>query len=178
MTLVLDRPWIRGVTTVSVGLAAALALPYLVHLLPADGGPPQGARLLPIFFAGLVLAVRGASVPALAVAVLAPLLNRALTGMPAGAMLPTLMLELLLFTALVVAAARLVPRSAPYLGPVAYLMAAVVARQFLVAGATPVATLTAVVPVAWIGLVMLLAVGILAGAGRGSPGNVRRRPTP
>ena len=166
MTLALDRPWIRSITTVGLGLAAALALPYLVHLLPAGGGPPQGARLLPIFYAGLVLVLRGAPVPALAVAVLAPLLNRAVTGMPAGPMLPTLMIEVLLFTLVLIAAARILPRSAPYLGPIAYLMAAVVARQLLVPGAAPVATVVATVPVAWMGLVMLLTVGVLVGARR------------
>jgi hypothetical protein len=166
MTLALDRPWIRSVTTVGLGLAAAFALPYLVHLLPAEGGPPPGARLLPIFFASLVLVLRGAPVPALAVAVLAPLLNRTLTGMPAGPVLPTLMIELLLFTLALIAAARFLPRSAPFLGPFAYLTAAVVARQLLVPGAAPSATLVAIVPVAWMGLVMLLAVGLLVGARR------------
>jgi hypothetical protein len=168
MTLALDRPWIRTVTTVGVGLAAALVLPYLVHLLPADGGPPQGARLLPIFVAALVLSLRGTVVPALAVAASAPLLNRVLTGMPAGPMLPTLTVELLVFTALLLAAVRAVPRAAPYLGPLAYLAAAVVTRQLLVPDATPGSTLAAILPVAWIGLVMLLAVGVLAGARRGA----------
>jgi hypothetical protein len=177
MTLALDRPLVRSAATLSVGLVAALALPYLVHLLPADGGPPQGARLLPIFYAGLVLALRGATVPALAVAVLAPLLNRALTGMPAGPMLPTLMTELLVFTVLIVAAVRFAPRAAPYLGPFAYLVAAVVARPLLVPGAAPLATLSTTIPVAWIGLVMLLAVGILTGFGRveARPGRIPSR---
>jgi hypothetical protein len=166
MTLALDRPLVRTAATLSVGLVAAVALPFLVHLLPADGGPPQGARLLPIFYAGLVLALRGATVPALALAVLAPLLNRALTGMPAGPMLPTLMTELLVFTLVLVAAVRFWPRGAPYLGPVAYLMAAMVARPLLVPGAAPWGTLTVTIPVAWIGLIMLLAVGIIAGSGR------------
>jgi hypothetical protein len=170
MTGTLDRPWIRSVTTVGLGLAAAFALPFLVHLLPADGGPPHGARLLPIFYAALVLVLRGAPVPALAVAALAPLLNRALTGMPAGPMLPTLTIELLLFTGLLIAAARYLPRSAPYLGPVAYVAAAVVARQLLVPGAAPLATFVAVVPVAWLGLVMLLAVGLVAGRRRRTGG--------
>lgn len=165
MTLVLDRPWLRSAATLSVGLVAALVLPYLVHLLPPDGGPPQGARLLPIFYAGLVLALRGAFVPAMAVAVLAPLLNRALTGMPAGPMLPMLMMELVVFTVAMVAAVRFVPRAAPYLAPLAYLGAAMIARPLLVPGAEPVGTLMATLPVAWVGLVMLLAVGIVASRG-------------
>jgi len=163
MTLALDRPWLRGLTLVTVGLTAALALPFLVHLLPADGGPPQGARLLPIFYAGLVLVLRGAPLPALAVAALAPLLNRALTGMPAGPMLPTLAIELALFTLVLIAAVRYLPRAARYLGPVAYLAAALAARSLLGADVAPLTALTATAAVAWPGLLMLLAIGAVAG---------------
>jgi hypothetical protein len=176
MTLALDRPLLRGAATLGVGLVAALALPYLVHLLPADGGTPAGARLLPIFYAGLVLALRGAAVPAMAVAVLAPLLNRALTGMPSGPMLPTLMTELVVFTVVMVAAVRFAPRIAPYLGPVAYLVGATIARPLLLPAAEPLDTLTSTLPVAWVGLVMLLAVGIIASPGRGSVRGPRTAP--
>ena len=37
MTIALDRPWLRSIATVSIGLTAALVLPFLVYLLPADG---------------------------------------------------------------------------------------------------------------------------------------------
>ena len=167
MTIALRRPWVRSIAAVSVGLAAAFALPFLVHLLPADGGPPQGARLLPIFYAGLVLVLRGAPIPALAVAVLAPLLNRLLTGMPAGTMLPTVLLELVLFTLLLVLAVRVLPASvARFLGPVAYLVASMIARPIVVPDVQPLAVLTTAVPVAWPGLLMLLAIGALAGVTR------------
>lgn len=177
MTITLDRPWARSIATVSVGLTAALVLPFLVHLLPADGGPPQGARLLPIFYAGLVLVLRGAPVPALAVALLAPLLNRFLTGMPAGPMLPTVLIELLLFTLFLTLAVRLLPVSlARFLGPVAYLAATMVARPLVLPDAQPLATLATAIPAAWPGLLMLLAIGALAGARR--TGARRRTPAP
>jgi hypothetical protein len=159
MTLALGRTWIRSLTLVTVGLTAALALPFLIHLLPADGGPPQGARLLPIFYAALVLVLRGAPLPALAVATLAPLLNRALTGMPAGPMLPTLTIELGLFTLLLIAAVRYLPRAARYLGPVAYMVAALATRSLLGADVASFSALIATVVVAWPGLAMLLAIG-------------------
>ncbi len=166
MTTAIDRPWIRSIALTSVGLATALALPFLVHLLPSEGGPPQGARLLPIFFAGLVLVLRGAPLPALAVAAFAPLLNRLVTGMPAGPMLPTLLLELALFTGLLIAAVRLAPRVARFLGPVAYLAAAAVARLVLTPEAAHLSAALNSLAIAWPGLVMLLAVGALAGGGR------------
>jgi hypothetical protein len=167
MTITLDRPWVRSIAAVTVGLTAAFVLPLVVHLIPSDGGPPHGARLLPIFFAGLVLVLRGAPVPALAVAVFAPLLNRLVTGMPAGPMLPTLLIELVLFTLLLALAVRYLPASvARFLGPVAYLAATLVARPFVFPGAEPLATLGTALTVGWPGLLMLLAVGALAGTGR------------
>ncbi len=127
MTLALERRWARTLATVALGLGIALTLPFLVHVLPSTGGPPAGARLLPIFFASLVLVLRGAPWAALAVAALAPLLNRLVTGMPAGPMLPTLLLELTVFTALLIVAVRFAPRIARFLAPVAYLAAATLA---------------------------------------------------
>lgn len=166
MTIALDRPWLRGLAHVSAGLTVALVLPFLVHLVPVEGGPPLGARLLPIFFASLVLVVRGAPLPALAVALLAPLLNRAVTGMPAGPMLPTLQLELLAFTGLVILAARATPRLARFAGPVAYLVAAMTAALLLGGGAPSAAALAGTAALAWPGLVLLFAVGAWSGAGR------------
>lgn len=166
MTLALERPWVRSLATVSLGLGIALALPFLVHVLPTAGGPPAGARLLPIFFASLVLVLRGAPWAALAVAALAPLLNRLVTGMPAGPMLPTLLLELTVFTALLIVAVRLAPRIARFLAPVAYLGAATLAGSVLTSSAISLDALASTISIAWPGLVMLLAVGALAGSGR------------
>jgi hypothetical protein len=166
MTIALDRPLIRHLAHVGAGLAVALAVPFIVHLVPVESGPPLGARLLPIFFASLVLVVRGAPLPALAVAMLAPLVNRAITGMPAGPMLPTLQIELLVFTALLIASSRAAPRLPRFAGPVAYLAAATTADLLLDGAAPSLAAIGAIVTVAWPGLLTLLAVGVAAGAGR------------
>ncbi len=167
MTIALDRPWVRSVATVSLGLTAALVLPFLVHLLPAAGGPPAGARLLPVFFASLVLVLRGSPAAALAVAAIAPLLNRLVTGMPAGPMLPTLLWELTVFTALMILAARLAPRLAAYLAPVAYLGAATVSALVLASRPVSLEALLGTVSIAWPGLAALLVVGVLTASGRG-----------
>lgn len=160
MTHTLTRPWVRTIAITGVGLATALVLPYVVHLVPIQGGPPLGARLLPIFFASLVLALRGAMWPALAVAVAAPTLNHYVTGMPAGPMWPTLQLELALFTVLMLAGIRSVPRVAPLLGPVAYLVAKLVAALVLSSTPATLGAIAATVTVSWPGLVLLLLVGL------------------
>jgi hypothetical protein len=162
MTLTLTRSWARPLALTGVGLAAALVLPYVVHLVPIEGGPPLGARLLPIFFASLVLALRGSAWPALAVAVAAPTLNHYVTGMPAGPMWPTLQLELALFTVLVLAAIWLAPRAAPLLGPVAYVVAKVATGLVLTSSPATLAAVTATVALSWPGLLLLLLVGLRA----------------
>jgi hypothetical protein len=178
VTIALDRPLVRGVALTTVGLAAALVLPFIVHLIPAGAGPPYGARLLPIFFASLVLVLRGAPVPAIAVALLAPLLNRAVTGMPEGPMLPTLLVQLAIFTVLLVLALRASPRFARNLGPVAYLAAAALARPLLGADLAVYETLRTALTVAWPGLLLLLAVGVIARTASGErSGNDAARAT-
>jgi hypothetical protein len=158
----LARPWTRSLALTGVGLAVALALPFLVHLLPVSGAP-AGARLLPIFYAGLLLLLRGAPLPAIAVAFVAPHLNAALTGMPAGLMLPTLAVELPAFTAAMLVALRLAPGAARFLAPVAYLLATLLARTLVWPDApAPAAILAAAVSVSWPGLLALLAIGALA----------------
>ena len=166
MTLALERPWIRTALHVSAGLAVALVLPFVVHLVPVEGGPPLGARLLPIFFASMVLALRGAPVSALAVAALAPLVNRAVTGMPAGPMLPTLQVELFAFAVLLIVAVRAAPALARFAAPVAYLAAAAAADVVLGAGTPSLAALGATVALSWPGLALLLAAGAWAGRPR------------
>jgi hypothetical protein len=161
MTATLTQRAIRTLSWTGVGLATALALPFLVHALPNPGPVPWGAQLLPIFFAGVVLVVRGAPLSALLVAAAAPALNQAVTGMPAGPMLPLLTVELLVFTSVLVLARAFAPRVLPYLGPVAYLLAALGARAILSLGIS-VNTFERIVTHAWPGLLLLLAVGAIA----------------
>lgn len=173
MTTTLARPWARSLAVTGVGLVTALVLPYVVHLVPVEAGPPLGARLLPIFFASLVLALRGAAGPALAVAVVAPTLNHYVTGMPAGPMWPTLQVELALFTLLVVAAVRAAPRLAAWVGPVAYVVAKLAAALVLTGSLVTLAAIGATLTLSWPGLVLLAAVGAASGARRADARPVR-----
>jgi niacin transporter len=73
-------------------------LPILVHLIPFSGAAPLGAYLLPMFVASS-LAVYYLSPAGLVLsAMLAPVLNHFLTGMPTMAVLPGLIAELALFS--------------------------------------------------------------------------------
>ena len=161
MTRTLATPVARRALGVGAALAAGLALPVLVHLIPVEAGPPMGARLLPIFLAAVVAAMRMDPVSALSIAVFTPLLNRLLTGSPAGPMLPTLLIEL----GLVVAALLLVRRFAPLLLRVAaapaYLLAAVVAGA-IVSGDGAGATLGFALQHSWPGLILLTVAGAAA----------------
>lgn len=161
-------PTIRTVGVASLGLLGALALPFLVHAIPHGGPVPLGARLLPIFYVGLVLVLRGHAMPALAIAALAPWVNQQVTGMPAGPMLPLLTVELLAFTGLLLAALRAMPRAAAFLGPVAYLGAAAIAGAAVASTTPSLATLGSTVAVAWPGLLVLLALGAVLGRRSGT----------
>lgn len=89
------------IASTALALAVSTALPVIVHLLPAGAQGPIGPRLLPIFFAPLIAVLLGRPLAGLIVALLAPVTNHLLTGAPAQAMLPTLTLQLLLFTSMV-----------------------------------------------------------------------------
>lgn len=161
MTRALTRPLARRAVWIGAALAAGLALPVLVHLIPVQSGPPMGARLLPIFLAATVAAMRLDAVSALSIAVLTPLLNRLLTDMPAGPMLPVVATELLLVVALVLAVRRLAPAMLRWVPVPAYLLAAVVAGA-AVHGDAIAATLGFAVTASWPGLILLAAAGVLA----------------
>ncbi|MFO7544814.1 MAG: hypothetical protein R6W77_04900 [Trueperaceae bacterium] len=162
------RPLVRSVAWTAAGLALALAVPFLVHLIPANGGPPYGARLLPIFYAVVVLVFRGQAVPALATALVAPLLNRAVTGSPDGPMFATLTVELVVFALLLMVAARWLPRVARFLAPVAYVAAALVANLVLGPEAFSFGAIVDVVQTSWAGLLVLIALGAIVGAAAGT----------
>jgi hypothetical protein len=168
VTATLRHGALRTLSLGALGLIAAWALPLLVHSLPPNGPVPLGAQLLPIFYVGVVLVLRGAGLSALLVAIAAPSINAQLTGMPAGPMLPLLTAELLIFTSLLQVAVRLRPHIARFAAPLAYLTAAVLAR-LLLGGSDPLTTLSRALENGWPGLIILLALGALAGAKRGTP---------
>jgi hypothetical protein len=162
MTASLRHTALRTLSVSALGLLAAWAFPLLVHSLPHSGPVPLGAQLLPIFYVGVLLVLRGEGLSALLVAVAAPWINAQLTGMPAGPMLPLLTVELLIFTSLLALTALALPRVARFSAPLAYLAAAVLARLALGSG-DPLTTLTRALENAWPGLLILLALGALAG---------------
>lgn len=161
MTHLLTLPVARRVVGIGIALAVGLALPVLVHAIPASSGPPMGARLLPIFLAATLAAMRLDAVSALAIAIATPLLNRLVTGSPEGPMLATVLIELTLVVTIVL----LVRRHARYLLPAvaapAYLVAATVAGLVL-HGDAPAATLAFAFTASWPGLLLLAGTGALA----------------
>lgn len=163
MTRTLAVPAARRALGIGAALAAGLALPVLVHLIPVEAGPPMGARLLPIFLAAIVAAMRMDAVSALSIAVFTPLLNRLLTGSPAGPMLPTLLIELGVVVGALLLLRRWAPRLLRVAAAPAYLVAAVIAGA-IVAGDGAAATLGFALRHAWPGLILLAATGALSAA--------------
>jgi len=82
-------------------LAAMVLLPIIVHLIPFSGSQPLGAYLLPMFIAPLVAAFYVSPVGLVLAALLAPMINTALTGMPQVPMLYFVTSELIVFSLLV-----------------------------------------------------------------------------
>ena len=82
-------------------LTGMVLLPIIVHLIPFSGSQPLGAYLLPMFIAPLVAAFYVSPVGLLFAAILAPLINNALTGMPQVPMLYFVTSELIVFSMIV-----------------------------------------------------------------------------
>lgn len=161
----MSRTLATSVSRRAIGIGAALAvglvLPILVHLIPVEAGPPMGARLLPIFLAATVAALRLDALSALSIALFTPLLNRLLTERPAGPMLPTLLIELVLVVLIVLLIRRVAPVLLRGAAAPAYLLAAVVAGA-IVSGDAPAATLGFALRHSWPGLVLLALAGAAA----------------
>lgn len=160
-TLQEDKRLILPATAVTVALM--LALPLVVH---AVGGRAAGAVWLPLFYAPLLAALVCHPAVSLAAAVLAPLLNHALTGMPPLPTAVVLMVELVVFATAVQILHRRWPR---FWGaaPVAYLLGKLAALLWLAvwpllpvsAGAYFANSLS----MAWPGLLVLLLINVLYG---------------
>jgi hypothetical protein len=80
-------------------LCLSVMFPFLIHIVPVPETAKLGPRLLPMFYAPLLAVLWGRPQSALAVALLAPWLNWALTAHPApiGGIIMTI--ELLVFVA-------------------------------------------------------------------------------
>lgn len=81
-------------------LAATMALPVLVHLLPNINGNLSGAVLLPIFIAPMLATFFYKRHVAIFAGIFAPLLNYLLMGRPAPEMVITLGFEVVAFVLL------------------------------------------------------------------------------
>lgn len=155
----------RYLTVTGGVLAASVALPFLVHLLPPMGGVPAGARLLPIFLAPLIAILYRQPLAALTAALLAPYVNHLLTGMPASADVIVITVQLLVFGGVVTLLSRrpyltlLAPAvyvGAYYLAPALLgALSALPGVQFTAGTTRPVASL---VSMAWPGLLTILVV--------------------
>ena len=82
-------------------LVGMVLLPIIVHLIPFSGPQPLGAYLLPMFIAPLVAAFYVSPVGLILAAILAPVINNALTGMPQALMLYFVTGELIVFSMIV-----------------------------------------------------------------------------
>lgn len=96
-TLIISDRRNRTIISVVI-LAAALALPFLIHLIPTNSGIPMGAYLLPMFYAPLVALLLYGIRIAFLTALLAPGVNLLITGSPDWYFGLVLTLELLCFT--------------------------------------------------------------------------------
>lgn len=95
----------RTYSTAALLVAGNILFPLLCHLVPHGG-----QMFLPIFFFTLVGAYKYGLVVGLATAVLSPILNALLTGMPSAAMLPPMLIQSVLLAALATLAACLTGR--------------------------------------------------------------------
>jgi hypothetical protein len=82
-------------------LTGMVLLPIIVHVIPFSGAQPLGAYLLPMFVAPLVAAFYVSPVGLVLAAVLAPMINNALTGMPQVPLLYFVTSELIVFSMIV-----------------------------------------------------------------------------
>lgn len=121
--------WREGASLVAV----AWLVPFLVHLVPWGGPRPLGVYLLPVFWTTFIAVYFYGALPGLAIGLVSPLVNLALTGLPALSGLGFMGLEVGLFVAI---AAPLVGRwpgfwfAAPLAWAGAKIMA--IALQFLI----------------------------------------------
>lgn len=78
-------------------LCLSVMFPFMVHIIPVPEDARLGARLLPVFYAPLLAVLLGRQGTAVAVALLAPWLNWALTSHPAPTGAVSMTIELLVF---------------------------------------------------------------------------------
>ena len=111
--------------------AASVVVPWIIHFIPAAGEIPWGQRLLPMFIAPLIGVAFFPLHVGLIPALLAPVANGMITGLPNGNLILLLTAELVVFTLLTEFALRKRPRMW-FAAPVAYLGGKVCSAVFIV----------------------------------------------
>jgi len=81
--------WREGAVLVVV----AWLVPFLVHLIPWGGARPLGVYVLPVFWTTFLAVYFHGALPGLAIGLVTPLVNIALTGLPALGMVGTMGME-------------------------------------------------------------------------------------
>ncbi len=115
-------------------LAGMFVLPTLLHALPGFG-PGSGMIWLPIFYAPLIAMIYCRPHVGILAALIAPLLNSLLTGLPEGPMVWMLSVDLLLFSAIGMLFSKMF-KTIPLTGACAYIAAKFIA--VVVLGIVPV----------------------------------------
>ncbi len=87
-------------------LAAAVAVPFLIHLIPFSGGVPLGMKILPLFYIPLIAILVFRFHVGFIAALLAPIVNYLITGQPVFEMVMLLSAELALFAGAVYLCAK------------------------------------------------------------------------
>jgi hypothetical protein len=85
--------WREGAVLVVV----AWLVPFLVHLIPWSGVRPLGVYVLPVFWTTFLAVYFYGALPGLAIGLVAPLVNIALTGLPALRMTGNMGMEVAFF---------------------------------------------------------------------------------
>lgn len=85
--------WREGAVLVVV----AWLVPFLVHLVPWGGARPLGVYVLPVFWTTFLAVYFYGALPGLAIGLVAPLVNLALTGLPALRMAGNMGMEVAFF---------------------------------------------------------------------------------
>lgn len=166
MTTQLRTQAIRIVSASVVAIAASLAFPFLIHLLPTAEGVRLGSTLLPIFWAPLIALLVFGPIPAVAAAALAPSVNNLVTGLPPNPVVASLTLELLAFVVIALLLLRWLPRN-PLVAPMSYAAAhLIVTAGFWLSSGVPEGAWAALAGSFWtglpgIGILLALNVGLL-----------------
>lgn len=142
-----------------IAIGVGLVAPWLVHLVP-NGGVPLGARLLPIFYGPLVAVLAMRLGPATMIALGAPFVSGLLTGLPPRPVVPGLVIQVVLFVALLHLLRRLPVAPAvvtSYVGSLA--LAALISAVF---PQLPPIDISRTVTLAWPGILLLIGIGLAA----------------